>query len=255
MGSPSYPSRSRRSRRLASVVKSLRQIQVPQAKPTYGRLLLVWAVLVGGSLLLMLNLVRLQVVQAPSLLKQARAQQMTFLRPFIPRRPIVDHNGNILAIDRPVYTLYAHPIAFKLPKSAIAEKLAPILGRSVTEVTRKLDSAESGIRLEYSLAENAADRIRDLQIDGLDLSQQQQRLYPQQNLTADVVGYVDVDQTGQAGVEYSHKNLLERSVKSVRLSRTGMGDVMPDRLPGGFLHIDDLHLQLTIDNRIPFSSR
>lgn len=250
MGSPSYPPRSKRFRRLAAVVKSLRQMPIPQAKSTYRRLLLVWAILVTGSVLLTLNLVRLQVVQSPDLLKQARSQQMTYLRPFIPRRPIVDHNGNMLAIDHPVYTLYAHPNAFKLPKPAVAEKLAPILGQSAADINRKLDSAESGIRLEYSLAENAAARIRDLQLDGLDLNQQQQRLYPQQNLTADVVGYVDVDQVGQAGVEYSHKNLLERSVKSVRLSRTGMGAVMPDQVPSGFLHIDDLQLQLTIDSRV-----
>ena len=250
MGSPSYPPRSKRFRRLAAVVKSLRQMSIPQAKSTYRRLLLVWAILVTGSVLLTLNLVRLQVVQSPDLLKQARSQQMTYLRPFIPRRPIVDHNGNMLAIDHPVYTLYAHPNAFKLPKPAVAEKLAPILGQSAADINRKLDSAESGIRLEYSLAENAAARIRDLQLDGLDLNQQQQRLYPQQNLTADVVGYVDVDQVGQAGVEYSHKNLLERSVKSVRLSRTGMGAVMPDQVPSGFLHIDDLQLQLTIDSRV-----
>ena len=254
MGSPSYPSRSKR-RRLAAVVKSLRQMPIPQAKSTYRRLFIVWAFLVGGAILLMLNLVRLQVVQSPDLLKQARSQQTSYLRPFIPRRPIVDHNGNMLAIDHPVYTLYAHPNAFKLPKPIVAEKLAPILARSVADLTRKLDSAESGIRLEYSLAETAAERIRDLQLDGLDLNQQQQRLYPQQSLTADVVGYVDVDQVGQAGVEYSHKNLLERSVKAVRLSRTGMGTVMPDQVPGGFLHIDDLHLQLTIDSRVQRSAQ
>ncbi|KAM3093616.1 peptidoglycan D,D-transpeptidase FtsI family protein [Phormidesmis sp. 146-12] len=247
MSSPSYPrGRSRRP----SLIARLRRVNVPQAKSTIGRLVIVWGVLVVSSLLLMLNLVRLQVVQAPRLLKQARAQQTSYLRPFIPRRPIVDRNGSILAIDRPVYTLFAHPMYFKESKGEVAGKLAPILGRSIAELTRKFESADTGIRLEFSLQENAADRIRDLRLDGLDLAQQQQRLYPQQNVMADVVGYVDVDQTGQAGVEYSHKNLLERSVKSVRLSRTGMGTVMPDQVPGGFLHIDDLHLQLTIDSRL-----
>ncbi|MER3477218.1 MAG: cell division protein FtsI, partial [Leptolyngbya sp. ERB_1_2] len=89
-----------------------------------------------------------------------------------------------------------------------------------------------------------------LQIDGLELAQQQQRLYPQQSLAADVVGYLDIDRIGQAGVEYSHKSLLERSVKSVRLSRTGSGLMMPDRIPGGFLQVDNLRLQLSIDNRV-----
>ena len=228
----------------------IERLRTAHAKPSYRRLFIVWAVLIGAMVLLCLNLVRLQVVQAPELLKQARSQQTIFLRPFIPRRPIVDRAGSVLAIDHPVYTLYAHPVAFKQPKTVVAEKLSSILGKSPGEILRKLDSADSGIRLEVALSENAADRLQDLQIDGLELAQQQQRLYPQQNLTADVVGYVDVDQQGQAGIEYSHKNLLERSIKSVRLSRTGQGSMMPDRVPGGFLHIDDLHLQLTLDSRI-----
>jgi cell division protein FtsI (penicillin-binding protein 3) len=220
------------------------------AKPTYWRLFLVWAILLLFTGLLCLNLLRIQVWQSSDLLKQARAQQTTFLRPFIPRRPITDRMGNVLAIDRPVFTLYAHPVSFKEPKTVVAEKLSSVLAKPASDILQQLNSGDSGVRLEYSLSENAADRLQNLTIDGLELAQQQQRLYPQQNIAADVVGYVDVDQQGQAGIEHSHKNLLERSVKSVRLTRTGQGTVMPDRVPGGFLHIDNLHLQLTIDSRI-----
>lgn len=226
------------------------RFRTAQAKPSARRLFIVWAILVGATGLLALNLIRLQVFQAPDLLEQARSQQTTFLRPFVPRRPISDRNGNTLAIDRPVYTLYAHPIAFKVPKTEIATQLSSILGTTPGELLQRFNSAESGVRVEYAISEAAADRIQGLQIDGLELAQQQQRLYPQQNLTADVVGYLDIDRIGQAGVEYTHSNLLERSVKSVRLSRTGAGVMMPDRIPGGFLQSDNLHLQLTIDSRI-----
>jgi cell division protein FtsI (penicillin-binding protein 3) len=228
----------------------IERFRTAQAKPSARRLFIVWAILVGATGLLALNLIRLQVFQAPKLLEQARSQQTTFLRPFVPRRPISDRNGNTLAIDRPVYTLYAHPIAFKAQKTEIATQLSSILGTTPGELLQRFNSAESGVRVEYAISEAAADRIQNLQIDGLELAQQQQRLYPQQNLTADVVGYLDIDRIGQAGVEYTHSHLLERSVKSVRLSRTGSGVMMPDRMPGGFLQSDNLHLQLTIDSRI-----
>lgn len=235
---------------VGSQVQLIERFRTAQAKPSVRRLFLVWAILVGAAGLLSFNLVRLQVFQSPELLGKARAQQTTFLRPFVPRRPITDRNGNVLAIDRPVYTLYAHPIAFKQPKTEIATKLSEILGTPATDLLQRLNTGESGIRVEYAVPESAADRIQDLQLDGLELAQQQQRLYPQQTLAADVIGYLDLDRIGQAGVEYSHKNLLERSVKSVRLSRTGAGVMMPDRLPGGFLQMDNLHLQLSIDNRV-----
>lgn len=233
-----------------TTVQLVERFRTAQAKPSARRLFLVWAILVCVTGLLTLNLLRLQVFQSANLLKQARAQQTTFLRPFVPRRPITDRNGNVLAIDRPVYTLYAHPIAFKAPKTEIATKLSAILGTPAGDLLQRFNSADSGIRVEYAVAESAADRIQSLQIDGLELAQQQQRLYPQQSLAADVVGYLDIDRIGQAGVEYSHKSLLERSVKSVRLSRTGSGLMMPDRIPGGFLQVDNLRLQLSIDNRV-----
>lgn len=247
----------------ANVRSSLRQANLPQvaatlsdrfrtaqAKPTTRRLFYVWAILIGATVLLALNLLRLQVMDAPKLLKDAKAQQTTWLRPFVPRRPIMDHAGNFLAIDRPVYTLYAHPSLFKVQKTEVASTLATILGKPAGEILSKLDTAATGVRVEYALSETAADRIQKLGIDGLDLMQQQQRLYPQQNLTADVVGYVDIDRIGQTGIENSHANLLERSGRSVRLSRTGAGMMMPDRIPGGFLHLDNLHLQVTIDSRV-----
>jgi len=64
-----------------------------------------------------------------------------------------------------------------------------------------------------------------------------------------VVGYVDADRHGQAGVEYSHKKFLERSVQTLQLSRTGNGALMSDYVPKGFVHVDDLRLQLTLDIR------
>jgi cell division protein FtsI (penicillin-binding protein 3) len=175
---------------------------------------------------------------------------MLYMRPFIPRRQIIDRTGTVLALDRPVYTLFAHPKLFKEPKPAIAEKLAPLLQRSTADLTKKFDEAETGVRLEYALSESTADRITNLRTDGLELLQSQQRLYPQQEMAADVLGYVNDDHKGQAGLELSQQKLLERVTKPVRLRRMGDGSLMPDQVPGGFLNLDDWQLQLTLDSRL-----
>jgi len=186
---------------------------------------------------------------------RARQQQMVYLRPFVPRRPIVDRNGNVLATDRPAYTLYAHPKLFKISKGEMAASLAPILGKSATDLEKRFNQKSSGIRIGYALTEEVADRIARLQANGLELIQQYSRLYPQQDLAADVVGYVDVDHRGQAGVEYSQEDLLERAVRTLRLSRAGNGALMPDQVPEGFLHFDELRLQLTLDSRLQRAAR
>lgn len=234
---------------------SLPPLPPAHAQPSPFRLILVWLVLMAGGVGLVANLFRLQVIDAEKLKVRAQDQQMIYLRPFVPRRPIVDRSGNVLAIDQPAYTLYAHPRLFNETKEAIATKLSPLLKRSAAKLTQQFNRADTGIQVEYSLTEDIADQIKDLQIDGVELIRHQQRLYPQQDLFADVVGYVNLDRKGQAGVEYSQQKLLERSVQAVRLSRTGSGALIPDQVPGGFLHVDDLRLQLTLDSRLQRAAR
>ncbi|HAT14968.1 MAG TPA: cell division protein FtsI [Microcoleaceae bacterium UBA11344] len=236
-------------------------------KPNKFRLWAVWAVLMLGGLGLAVNLLYLQVTRAPALQKQAQEQQTSKTKPFVPRRPIIDRNGNVLAIDRQVYTLYAHPKLFKHTKAEIAAKLAPMLPIKVragntaeTELLQNFNLAESGIKLADWLPQEVADRvgrmqIKDSLVDGLELVRQQQRFYPQQELVADVLGYVDEERKGQAGVEYSQQNLLERSMPSIQYSKSIDGNWVPDGLSAGFVQLDDLKLQLTIDSRLQRAAR
>ncbi|PLZ06072.1 peptidoglycan D,D-transpeptidase FtsI family protein [Fischerella thermalis] len=222
----------------------------PQTPNIKTRLLIVWGVLVVAGLGLGMNLYNLQIVQGPKLKEKARNQQMVNLRPFVPRRQVIDRNRAVLAIDRPVYTVYAHPKLFSKSNQEIAKLLAPIVDKDFTELKNKFDNKKSGILLASAMPEEIANRIFALRLNGLELIQKYSRFYPQQDLVAEVVGYVNLDRRGQAGVEYSQEKLLERSVQAVRLSRTGNGSLMPDYAPDGFPHSDDLQLQLTIDSRL-----
>ncbi|MUH01729.1 penicillin-binding protein 2 [Scytonema sp. UIC 10036] len=217
---------------------------------TKTRLLIVWGLLITVGLGLGFNLYQLQIVRGSKLTERARNQQMVNLRPFMPRRPVVDRNRDLLAIDRPVYTLYAHPKLFSKTNKEMAVQLASILDRDATELEKKFDNKKTGITLALALPEEVADRLTALQLNGLELVQKYSRFYPQQDLVSEVVGYVNIDRRGQAGVEYSQEKLLERSVQTMRLSRAGNGAIMPDYAPEGFLNFDDLRLQLTIDNRL-----
>ena len=245
--------RSLRSRRISEVPvpRRLRQpTRLTRVEPTRFRLVVVWTVLMAGTGLLALNLFYVQVRQHGVLKKIAQSQQSIVLQPFVPRRQILDRNGTILALDQPVFTLYAHPKLFKESKQAVAEKLAPVLKRPVEALVKTFNEQESGLQLAFSLSENTADHIEDLQIDGLELIPHQERLYPHQYLAADVVGYVNTDNQGQAGIEMSQQKVLERSSQSIRLNRMGDGSLMPDQVPPGFLNLDDLQLRLTIDLRL-----
>jgi len=211
---------------------------------------LVWALLMVGTGLLAINLFYVQIVRGSALRAIATSNQVSVLRPFMPRRDIVDRTGNVLALDRPVYALFAHPKLFKLPKETIAEKLAPILNRPAADLVKKFNEGDSGIRIEYAVVEDTQDRIVAMGIDGLETVQNQQRLYPYKDIAANVIGFVDADHKGRSGLELSQENVLERTSESVRLRQMGDGSVMPDNIPSGFLNQDDLQLRLTIDTRL-----
>ena len=252
----------RNRRKSGSKIQELREEQKTTGGPIKSvlllspvRLLLVWALLIFATLGLGFNLYRLQIANSSVLLKKARQQQMVSLRPFVPRRSIVDRNGNFLATDQPSYKLYAHPKLFKVSKQTVANQLSKIINVPEAQLLNKLNQKNSGIRLGESLREDLANHIYRLHNDGLELIGQYSRLYPQQELAADVVGYVDRNHRGQAGVEYSQFKLLERAVHTVRISRSGNGEMMPDYMPEGFLHYDDLQLKLTIDNRLQRAAR
>lgn len=220
------------------------------------RLYLVWLILVAGILGLVVQLFRLQIIDGPFLKEKAEYQQQQRSLPFIPRRPISDRNGTILAFDQQVYTLYAHPVLFKSTPEEIAQQLAPVVvnpdlsSPTAQELLNLFSLAQSGLKVADGLSEQVRQRILRLQIDGLELIPERRRLYPQQNLAADVVGYVDKEGRGQAGVEYSQENLLKRSMPSLLFQRAANGAWVPSQLAGGFIQIDDLELRLTIDSRL-----
>lgn len=221
------------------------------------RLVLVWGILLLSMLLLLLNLFRIQVLQASVLKERAKAQQMIYLNPLVPRRPIVDRLGTVLAIDQPVYTLYAHPILFQKSVDQIAVDIAATVKQTPQDLIKRFGEGDSGIRIVDGLTEDLARQISTLELDGLELVPEQQRLYPQQDLFADVVGYVNLDRKGQSGVEYSFEKQLQHSIDAMLLTRSGDGSIIPVELPNNFLkqQQDDLRLQLTLDNRLQRSAR
>ncbi|BAY65649.1 peptidoglycan glycosyltransferase [Calothrix brevissima NIES-22] len=221
-----------------------------QISPNRNRLFVVWCILILAGLRLAINLYQLQIVQGENLTKRARNQQTVSLRPFTPRRMIVDRNNYVLAFDRIVYTLYAHPRLFQKKPEEIAKRLAVILNKNADELVKIFQGQKSGILLDSAVPEEIATQIFALHLNGLELTQKYLRFYPEADLTADVVGYINTERQGQAGVEYSQENLLARSAQTVKLRRQGNGALLPDGTPTGFLNLDDLRLQLTIDSRI-----
>ena len=263
---------------------SLRQ-RVPAKKSYLTRLLLVWGIMVVSVGGLAARLYYLQIVNPTIIYKQApkgktlkqiaRDQQSTKLRFYMPRRQIVDRQGNVLAVDRITYELYAHPYLFKrnldiIPPKRVAEKLAEILeNKTAEELLEQFGKRDRGILIAKNLPESVREKIQKLRIDGLDLAQNYSRFYPYEEMSAEVIGYVNRDRQRrpQAGVEYTQQKLLERPELSWLLKRSFMISPQKEKknqpvfYPGELknvkkmLKFDDLSLHLTVDLRLQQAAR
>lgn len=236
-----------------------------------ARLVLIWLILFGGILGLTARVFFLQVLDYESLQGLAKEQQEVTLRPYIPRRTVIDRNNNALAVDHIVYSLYIHPNGFTLPSKLldntpdyvstdplkyVAHHLASVLPDSeAAELEQKFREQESGILITHQLDNAIAQEIRKLNLDGVELVNRFGRFYPQKETAAEVIGYVDFDHLGQAGIEYTQQDLIQREPIVLQLTRAGNGALLPANLEAGMLKYDDWQLKLTIDLSLQRAAR
>jgi cell division protein FtsI (penicillin-binding protein 3) len=120
----------------------------------------------------------------------------------IPRPNIVDRNGNVLATDIAVASLYADPRKIPDVDEAVELLSAALPDVDAADLKRKLlkpKSAFSWIKRQVSPEER--DAVYNLGIPGVSYVNERKRVYPQGRLAAHTIGYVDMDTKGIAGIE------------------------------------------------------
>ena len=135
------------------------------------------------------------------------------------RGPITDRNGEILAVSLPVTALYANQREIQDP-AGTARRLARILPQLDEErVTARLTGDRQFAYIARSLTPREQQAVNSLGIPGLYFEQAERRAYPQGRAAAHILGGVDVDGNGIAGVEkYFDERLRGLRTSPLRLS-------------------------------------
>ena len=209
------------------------------------------------------RLVKLQVFNASDLQRKARLIQSSKINALKKRRSIVDRNNRLIAYDKPLYKLWAHPQYFNFPGDSInrvrsieevTKKLSSILDINNEILVEKFNNKMIGIKLLDKISEEKAEKIKNLQISGLDLFKYSQRYYPQGELYSNLVGFVNDENIASAGLELHLDNQIKVFNKSNLIKRGGDGTPLPDNsAPGDFIY-DYKSLGLTIDSKLQKAS-
>lgn len=164
--------------------------------------------LIVGTIIV--KLVSVQVVQHGHFLAAAQKQQSRKWQ--IPARRgeiYVEDQGQTypLALNQTVKLLYADP-RYVADKNLAANKLAPILGMSVSDLYALLNQPGDYVVLNSKLTSDQTAAVTNLHLSGLVMVDRDSRFYPEGSLAAQVLGFVNSDGVGQYGIEgYFNDNL------------------------------------------------
>jgi cell division protein FtsI (penicillin-binding protein 3) len=159
-------------------------------------LVLVWMVSALG------RLVYLQLFSYGDYLNRAERQQQRIVE-ISPRRGVLyDRDLHELAMSVSVDSCFAIPSEISDP-DMVARLLAGVLGVSPDEIATKLASSNTFAWIQRKLPPDKAERITDMNLKGVYMMKERERFYPKQQLAAHVLGYVDIDEKGLGGIEYS----------------------------------------------------
>lgn len=167
---------------------------------------------------------------------QDQGESRTLRTEIIPayRGVITDRNGSPLAVSTPVATLWANPKVLLQSPQRFAE-LAQVLNINKADLEARLRryAAKEFMYLERQMAPDAAQKIMDLDIPGVNVRTEYHRYYPAADVVSHLVGMTDVDDRGQEGMELAYdawltgengskqvvKDLRGRTVKELQLMK------------------------------------
>ena len=208
---------------------------------------------------LLLRVLNLQFFKSSDLKIKAIAMQNKRINPINSRRSIVDKNNRLIAFDKRLYRLWAHPQYFNFPGDSfktnrtieeVVDKLSIALNINKEILNSKFKDYDTGVKLFDELDEEESKRIKNLNISGLDLEIYSKRFYPQGQIYSNIIGFVNDENIGSAGLELHLDEKINIFNKSNILKKGGDGTPLPDSSgPRDFVR-DDRKIILTIDSRL-----
>ena len=206
----------------------------------------------AGLLLLVARAYELQVLNRDFLHLQGTARQQRVVTVPAHRGTIVDRNGEPLAISTPVDSIWVDPGEF-LEQPDSLYRLAQQLELDPRSLQSRLAGAEDRefVYIKRQLPPSRAVEIDKLGLPGVYLQREYRRYYPAAEVAAHVLGFTDIDDHGQEGIELAYDDWLAGYPGSERVVRDRLGHVIE--------HVESIEparpgrdLTLSIDRRLQY---
>lgn len=167
------------------------------------------------------------------------------------RGHVTDRFGQLLAISTPVEALWARPADLELSDAQRAH-LAKVLDLPEGELEKRLAHRVRGeFRVSRQLTPEQAAAVAAMGVPGLVLRREFRRFYPAGEMAAHVVGFTNIDDVGQEGVERAYQSWLAGRAGERQVLRDRRGNTIRDLAPIKTAQMGG-NLALSLDLKIQF---
>lgn len=198
------------------------------------------------------KLVLLQVVNMSFLQEKASQRHVRYVSVPAHRGMILDRHGEPLAISTPVPSVFANPRMMD-PNDPKLKQLAYLLKLDPEATVRKVKarSGSSFLYLKRRVMPAIAKQVMALGIKGVSLQREYKRYYPTGEVVSHLIGFTNVDDTGQEGLELTFDERLQGELGKKRMIRDRKGAFIEG---GEMIKVDrpGENLNLSLDLRIQY---
>ncbi len=231
-----------------SVVYSSSPLLASKTPPWRSRFLVALAGL--GFVVLAGRAVYVQVVGTDFFQRQGEIRYARTLDLPASRGRILDRNGLILAASVPAPSLWAIPKDLEADR-AQKRQLARLLGMSASELDAKLAENANFVWLRRQVDDPLAQQVLALKLKGVHQVREYKRKYPEGESAAHVVGFTNVEERGQEGIELAFERELAGRDGTRRVIKDRLGRVVED-IGESVAPVDGRDITLSVDSKVQF---
>jgi cell division protein FtsI (penicillin-binding protein 3) len=220
-----------------------------------GRWRFLLVAIMVAMMVLMGRAVYLQVLDKQFLKHQGDLRHVGILPVPSHRGRIIDRNGELLAISTPVKSIWVNPKEFREGEitSQQVRALASLLGLSLREIDKRIGTDDNRVfaYLKRRISPELADQVSALDIPGIYSEREYRRYYPTGEVTSHLLGFTNIDDKGQEGIELTYNDWLKGAEGAKRIIRDGKRRII-ESLEDISLPVPGKDVVLSIDQRLQY---
>jgi cell division protein FtsI/penicillin-binding protein 2 len=217
------------------------------------RLLFISSLLLFFAISLIVRLADLQIIQHESLLAKSEKQSQGTIKTHFGRGTISDRNGNELATNLEVESVFVVPQEVR-DRKYTSRVLASALNQNYDRIYREVSSKKQFTWIKRKVPADEIMHLKKSALSGVNFRSEQKRFYPKRELAANVIGFVGTDDLGLAGIEHTYQEKLKGMIYSQSIEQDGKGRTIQALSNLSRSSLGNYDLMLTLDEVIQFTA-